>query len=98
MKKILLIIPLLFLACTPKVKYQLVYKTKLVYLKPPETLINYDIDLPIPPEKFTYIDAPPLKREQLLTDYIIDLLKTIERFKIKENNLKKWYKEINESR
>jgi len=95
-KRLLLFIPLVFfLGCATKTEYQVVYKTKVVYLKPSDALLNYKIEVPAPPDKEEYINATPIEREQMLSSYIIDLLKTIKEYKIKENNLIQWYKDNN---
>lgn len=93
MKRILVFIPVIFLlGCAPKVKYMTVYKTKTIYLKPGDSLINYKIDTPKPPNKDKFISADPITREKMLSLYIINLLKTIKEYKIKDKNLQEWYK------
>ena len=95
MKRILLLLlPLfLFLGCT-RVVYKPIYKVKRVYYKPPKQLTDYNITVPHPPVKQIYIDSDPIARENLLTFYVIDLLKTINKYKEKEHSLKDWYKKI----
>jgi len=94
MKRVTLIIASIFiLGCAPKTKYQVVYKTKTIYLKPSDNIIDYKIDTPVPPDREIYIKASPIEREQMLTNYIIDLLKTIKQYKNKENSLKEWFKD-----
>lgn len=99
MKKILLIGLglILFTGCTPRVEYQTIYKTKTVYLKPSDNILKDDITVPTPPDKEEFIEAKPMEREQMLTFYIIDLLKTIKKYKIKNKNIMEWYKEANVS-
>jgi len=93
MKWLFLIITTIFIiGCVPKTEYQVVYKTKTIYLKPSDVIIDYKITTPPPPNKKEFIEATPIKREQMLTNYIIDLLKTIKQYKNKENSLKEWFK------
>jgi len=96
MKWLTLIIASIFiLGCAPKTEYQVVYKTRTIYLKPSDNIIDYKIDTPAPPDKESYIKANPIEREQMLTNYIIDLLKTIKQYKNKEDSLKEWFKNDN---
>ena len=100
MKKIILGISLLLMitGCGSRQPvYQVVYKTKTVYLKPSDELLKYEIDLPSPPDKELYVEAKPIQREQMLGLYIIDLLKVIKKYKVKEENIINWYKIDNNS-
>ena len=97
MKKAIAVITglILFTGCAPKVEYQTIYKTKTVYLKPSDNILTDDIILPTPPNKEEFINARPMKREQMLTFYIIDLLKTIKKYKVKNKNIIEWYNAVN---
>ena len=97
MRKIVILIIsfIVFVGCSPKVEYQTIYKTRTVYLKPSNDLLVDNITVPIPPNKKSFINANPIKREQMLTFYIIDLLKTIKKYKVKNKNILEWYKETN---
>jgi len=96
MRQLILFITAIFiLGCAPKTEYQIVYKTKTIYLKPSDAILDYKIDTPAPPDKENYIKATPVRREMMLTNYIIDLLKTIKQYKNKENNLREWFKNDN---
>ena len=93
MKKVLIIVIglVLFTGCTPRVEYQTIYKTKTVYLKPSDSILKDDIELPKPPDKKSFVYASPMEREQMLTFYIIDLLKTVKKYKLKTKSIIEWY-------
>jgi hypothetical protein len=83
-----------FISGCTTIKY--VYKTNTIYIKPPKELIDDDISLPTMSfNKVEYVLAGPIKRENILSNYIIDLLGTIDEYKIKNKKLSKWYKDVN---
>jgi len=87
----------LFLTGCTKTVYKPVYKTKTVYYKPPQELIDYKIKTPKPPNKEKFIQSGPIERQKQLTFYVIDLLKTIEKYKTKNKALKDWYKQLDKA-
>jgi len=95
-KLTLIILTLIFTGCT-KVVYKPVYKTKYVYIKPPQYLIKDTIKTPEPPKRHIFIKAGPIERETRLTLYIIDLLNVIKKYKIHRKELLKWYNKTHQS-
>jgi hypothetical protein len=77
--------------CSRQPEYKIIYKTKVIVEKPPKTLLYKKIDVPRPPNKFTYVNSGPFDRERMLTEYIIKLLSTIKNYKIKNKALIEWY-------
>ena len=99
MKKILssIIILLILTGCSTRTEIKKVRVVKRIKLSPPKKLIEDDINIPEPPNKTKYIKSGPIRRENLLTFYIIDLLSTIKEYKLKLKSINKWYKETNTS-
>jgi hypothetical protein len=94
--RILILLLLIFIfsivltGCSRQPEYKIVYKEKIVKLSPPKYLIKDNIELPRPPSKLQYINANPYNRERLLTKYLIDLLGTIRKYKLKIENINNW--------
>jgi len=78
--------------CSKQPEYKVIYKTKLILEKPPKALLERDITVPMPPNTITYVNAMPIQRENILTLYIVDLLKTIKEQKEYRKSLIEWYK------
>jgi PBP1b-binding outer membrane lipoprotein LpoB len=95
--KYLSLIFLIFLitGCATKTEFKTIVKTKTVYLKPSDSILKYKITVPEPPDKIKFIQSDPIEREKMLTNYIIDLLYTIKKFKIKNNKILEWYNKNN---
>jgi len=77
---------------SPRPVYITKYKT--IIEKPPKALYQDDINIPQPPNPTIYVKSNPVQREQLLTQYVIKLLYTIKKYKIKLNSINNWYKEM----
>ena len=98
MRYFILILGLIFfIGCGKQIVYKPVYKVRTVYLKPSDSILKHKISTPVPPKKESFINANPIERERLLTNYIIDLLKTIKLYKNKNNNILDWYKKTNDT-
>lgn len=73
-----------------------VYVRKTVYVKPPDILIKDTTILPkLSISKEEYITTDPLTREKALTEYSIDLMGVIHKYKLKNERLESWYKDVN---
>jgi len=79
--------------CTT-VKY--VYRDKIVYRRPPSEVIDSNITIPkISVDRDTYVLAKPIRRENILSNYIIELLHTVNKYSLVNSNIKKWYADLN---
>lgn len=83
--------------CSKQPEKVYITKYKIITLQPPKPLYQDDINIPIPPSKYEYVKADPVKRERMLTKYVIDLLGVIKKYKIKLNELDKWYIDMNKA-
>jgi len=81
--------------CSKQPEYKIIYKEKIVRVYPPEYLTKDNIKLPPPPSKYRYITGDPFQRERLLTKYVIELLITIKKYKVKLKNINDWNKKTN---
>ena len=91
---LLFITTISFIGCSRQPDVKVVYKERLVKLYPPQHFMEDDISLPKPPSKFSYVTSSPLKRETMLVNYTIDLLKTIKLYKLKLKALREWNNKI----
>jgi hypothetical protein len=81
----------LITGCATRTEYKTIIKTKTVYLRPSDSILKYKITTPEPPNKDRFIQSSPIEREKMLTTYVMDLLYTIKKFKIKNNKILEWY-------
>ena len=91
-KTILLLISFfLFIGCSSS-KQKIIYIEKPIikYRHLPSHFYKDDIILPKPPNTIIYVEADPIKRENMLTNLIIELYKTIGYYKIKLKYIKKY--------
>ena len=90
---LLILIIFTYTGCIKKIYID---RDNIIYYKPPKVILDSNITIPkfnISKEK--YVLSNPIERENLLSNYIIDLLNTIDKYKIKFKNINTWYKEVN---
>ena len=100
LKRVFVLLPLFILGATmlagcatrqePVIKIRTVNK----YVHPPEYLLRDNIELPKPVDKKTYIEATPSEREFYNTKLILNLYKTIGKYKLKLKALREFDKNI----
>jgi len=94
---LLILLLMIITGCSKQPEKVYITKYKIITLQPPKPLYQDDINVPIPPSKYEYVKADPVKRERMLTKYVIDLLGVIKKYKIKLNELDRWYIDVNKA-
>jgi len=90
----LLITFFLFTGCSGKQKIIYVEKPIIKYKHLPPHFYEDNVILPKPPDTLIYIEADPIKRENMLTNLIIELYKTIGYYKLKLRYIRKYENNI----
>ena len=73
----------------PVIQTKIIYKDKIIFLKPPSNLISR-IDIPSPPDKKKFINSTNISRINILSLYTIELLNKLGSSNDKTDSLRLW--------
>ena len=88
---VLLLLTIPITGCSTTPKERMVYKLETLYIELPDILVE-DCNIPTPPDKTKYINSTDVNKENMLTEYTIELLRSIGEC----NNKIRTIRELNE--